>query len=402
MSCADANHNFSEEKIYEIPSCHRDGISEGRHVRIFIKGPSYGITSETRILVYLHGIGGRNLDISYKRFRKIISDEHNCIVMGIDFFGTHTMWKDPVHWANEKRRLTAYVNKMIAIKNRALPQDGHVYEVDPTIAWFTSSRYSAQMLSDKSANDCWDYGIIQALDVAAGIRWLLNTLRHRGFREPRALHLLAQSAGCQVAACVVKLLPQVITSVVEVSPFLLRSTQRHYIRQLLTDPVGMTGVMIIQHEINVNFLRKSPVMFIESTAGFPALEDHIDLRLIDFNEHWNGVHSSTQVLSFIGVDDPALSIEELESIQSCRRNSGMTCYTEVIDAARVDGTIFTSVTHNAVEDMVAFQRYIAPRMFSVQTPTLWPEDWTERVIKTKNGRWSLIWKESPALIFSKE
>lgn len=388
---------FAKEQIFEVPSCSLDGRIGARRVRVYVKGPSQGIGPSTRIIVNIHGIGGRQLDVSYKRLRRDVSEECDCVMIGVDFFGTQAMWIDPTYLHQEKERLVALIRQQLPgfNANKHINDKGEVF-VDPDRAWYCNSAFSANQMTRFAPEDAWDYGLIQALDIVSALKTILPIWEKLALPLP-TIHFFTRSAGSQIASLCAALHPKLIASIVHIAPLILSQNRKQLLQTLLTNPVGAA---IGFGSDPITFVqRKAPVAFSAPLNGYPALDDHMAMRMLDNPSVWEGIKTKVQVMSWRGHDDGRMPRCDLESVNNRMEHAGATCHIVDVSPQMVDGVIFVNTQHDLIGDLKPVFNHVKAHLFSGDQKPQHPNEWSDRVIPSVNGRWRIAWNPSPHWVF---
>lgn len=396
---------YAKEQVFEVPGCSLDGRPDERKVRVYVKGPTKGIGPKTRLLVNIHGAGGRQLDIEYKRFRHEISDAYDCLVVGVDFFGTLSRWIDVLYVTREKERIIESIRQHLSVfdPKAHINKDGNIY-LESQKTWYCDSHFAASQLSLAAPIDAWDFGFIQALDILSALQVLLREWNKLSMPLP-TIHFLSRSAGSQIAAMTVALCPHIACTVANIAPFMMANNHRGIAKILLTNPLGDPqsahhGVMKIESEgVTTHVLRKSPVVFPLEIVGMPALEDHIEVRLMDNQALWKGIETQVEVISWRGCEDEHMPRVALESIHSCMSLAGASCRIVDITADRVDGISFINSHHELIRNTKTVFNHIVSDVLKGDRRPQCPELWAERKLPTQGGCWRIQWNPSPYFQF---
>jgi predicted esterase len=357
---------FVKEEVAEVPTLGLDLAPGGRRVRCFFKGPDAGINTATGVLITLHGLGGRHNDISYKAMRRAFSSAHNLICVGVNYIGTDAYWRDEAHVLTEAARARMALENdselatamLAALESRAA---GKV-EADPERLFVTMNPHSALECAKPLADDFWDYGCLQAMDVLAALGWLRRRLRESGAAiDWRAVHLVSQSAGAPVALMLMKFAPQTFASWLDVAGYSFDDGDD-----------AATGHL---HSVG--------------ERGAPS-SNQKPLR--------------TVIRSLHGEDDTIMPLDRKESLLRLFVQAGADAALKPVRAADVDGTCFVSAAHEITTNLQAVCARFGPKLWASRLPagaaheaaTAKP---SENRFWSRNGWWVVRHAETPVLRF---
>lgn len=408
------------EAVWEQPVRGPDG-APARPVRCFLRTPPARIGAATPLLVVLHGLGGRQNDISYKRFRKEAAERLGCLVLGVNFSGTGLHVNDPgfaegiephVHQA------LGQITRAIAAERAAgrhppLPFSERTqgWWLTPPAFWIARNAEVVRQLALPVPDAPWDWGGQQALDVLTALGNVLDRLRATGVDVRRLpIHLIAQSAGSQVAYQCLRLAPRTWSSVLDIGGLCCTAGLADVFRTLLTEEFGdadgghfSTRNRTYPGGVVVTLQCRTPVAFPQGRVPPPrTLDDELCLRRLDGPGAWaDGIAADTRVLAFGGADDGRMPIAERQRLDLLLRQAGADAELRTITAAAVDGTIFNGTGHEICASFApVFWAHGAPLLAAgPRNADIDPGSGRSYRLPTSNGAWTCTHGPVPTLDF---
>jgi len=405
---------FVREVATEVPTVGADLTPGARRIKVFCKGPDQGINADTGVLVVLHGLAGRHNDISYKRMRRDLSSAHNLLVVGVNYLGTDVYVNDYEHMSGCFKRHAVAIGEHL--QDATAPgYDGMVRLIlNPSKYWTTPCKAAEIEVEQGLANDFWDYGAIQALDVLSALTWLQGECARLGVAPDwRRLHLTSQSAGCQVAAMLFKFIPNGIASHLQIGGVWLGAKERETLVDMLLNPYGRLGdahLREVSGKIAEKVLgiaaQRAPVGFTEgpsrsrATREHPDILDEICLRDVDEPEHWPGGKVPGKVSVVHGSRDQFVTPQNLLACLSARFSQAH-LDVKLVEQPDIDGTMFVSCDHEVTKNMPSVVEKFGPALWAksrLEAPLRLAGDVTRRY-QSFNGEWVLKLGEAPELWF---
>jgi hypothetical protein len=402
-----AEPRFAREEIAEIPSPLFGRPDLPRTVRVFVKGPTGGVNSETRILVNLHGLGGRQNDISYKMFRRVISDELNTVVVGVNFLGTASYVHDQGFIDRTVRPQVVMLLAHERSKFQAIGANMTV-TLGPPRFFFIPNADAARVLSEADPTDYWDFGYGQALDVLRALHWLVEQLRlSYGIERPPPIDVVSQSAGSQVAIMALKLAPRTFASVLDIGGYFIVGGSEPLLVELLSNQFGHSD-----HAAHASFIypgmpkmalvRRVPVPFADGlTRRESTLADEVSIRVVTDHAAWiTRTQLSGRFLSIGGAADLRMTNEGRDTFLGHLRKAGVDAELEVIGKDRVDGSIFSATEHEITRAPERVYRQYAAKLRKTSVTSV-SDLGSDSVYEfpTATGSWSMSFRPTPTIDF---
>lgn len=410
---------FVREEVAQVASIGLDLSARSRQVKVYCKGPDKGVNADTGVLVVLHGLGGRHGDISYKRLRRDAANGSNLLVIGVDYLGTSSYIRDLEHCTQQVQRHSELLTEHVAFLQIAHPDGEKMHwtiTLNPERHWVSANAEAAVECEKTFADDFWDYGALQAMDVLNALAWLRKRLDEAGVSADwRRLHLISQSAGAQVAAMLHKFAPGSFASQLDVSGIWLGGQKRETLAVLLSSPFGRvsefhlrqvtfdltpTGKMAVWLRAPVGF----PQAETRSTGryGPPKFEDELLFRDVYDQTQW--MHATlplpTRVVSLRGVEDFFTSLEEFRPLHQRLFGNGRS-EIRLIDRAQVDGKIFVNVLHEICNGLHDVGMAFGPELWASEVlakPGVLASGGVQKILSV-NGVWEVSHGHAPTLEF---
>ncbi|MCK6439911.1 MAG: alpha/beta hydrolase, partial [Planctomycetes bacterium] len=351
---------FEQEEVAVLPTVGLDLSPGGREVRCFVKAPSQGINEDTGTLLVLHGLGGRHNDISYKKLRRDFADRFNLVVIGVNYLGTDVQVRDQAY-IYEKNRAIVQENKAEILALDEQLTKPAVVTLDPEHYFYAPNPIGERELAKPLADDFWDYGCLQAMDVLTALHWVHQKLgvhqklafEGATFNQART-HLIAQSAGSQTAVMCLKFAPKTFSSLIDVGGIYFGQHNSHALHALLTDSTGrihkdhlQNTATTVSPRLRIIVSQRNPVGHSTTTSRTgAALGDELAIRDVfraDHFRHWQD--KRVQILSLYGCDDHFISSDIREAVQSFWRARGANTQSRIIVEADVDGVVIEDTFH---------------------------------------------------------
>lgn len=355
--------DLRRELVADVPTMGLDLGPGERRVRAFFKGPAAGIDANTGLIVILHGIGGRQNDISYKIIRKELADAFNVVVAGVNYLGTDVFTQDDEFIRNQlagaERALAEHAPDVLKNVNDT---KGLVW-LEPPDNFFIVNQRAALEIAKPRPDDFWDYGYYQAIDVLSALDWLKKNLGDTQLHYGRA-HLLSQSSGAQTAMMCIKLAPRTFVSLLDLGGALVCGEAVEGLRRAFTDPfrglhpqhmAARTGVT--QSGGRIKMVRKHPVAFAngQSCSGAP-MDDEVAIRDAGEVKHFTNIAREKIPVHLVrGHEDEFFDIEQRCGYVDRLRQAGMVpqlleVTQDMVEMETFGKGLFRSTTHELIKD----------------------------------------------------
>ncbi|MCA8939771.1 MAG: hypothetical protein KDB07_08190 [Planctomycetes bacterium] len=344
---------FAKEVVAEVPTLDRWLNHGGRVVRTFVKGPHRGVNADTGVCLLLHGQGGRQNDISWKMLRRSLSEKHNLLVVGVNYFGTELTQRD-VNFVNEQG-FHAYHGLRTNPNIEAAFQRGETLAVPAEEFSFYENQRAAVIASMPYPIEFWDWGLIQAVDAINALRWAIGEAK----LNPTRVSVVSRSAGAQVAFNLLKLLPQSFSAYLDLGGAAYGSSKREWLTKLLDDPFGHVseadagGLTLTSQnpKFSINLRKRWPHPSLGRECGSGArLDDEVAIRDVANAEHFDAATSLSRIVVEQGVEDEHFSPAYKEEVLAPYSERGVDATVRPITKDDCDGRLRDNAGHTFMKD----------------------------------------------------
>lgn len=411
QSPAESGYPWKREAKLLVPAWNRWFDTGTREVVAYVKGPDAGITPETGICLLLHGVGGRQNDISWKRLRRDIANRWNLICIGVNFFGTAIQERDDDFVFRQFERVL-HSFKYRSVKALQNPDGTHLIRLNDPHFFYFENPYSMEQAALPFADEYWDWGLVQALDVLAACREVHRHARASGVElDICRVCALSRSGGAQVAFTLAKLAPNLLSGYFDAGGAIFAQENLSRLQVLLEDPFGHVsehdqnrlGITFDQPPVTLQLRRRWPIGgFSQAGAGEPQWADHVAIR--DTLNPAHMAHAPMQRYKVMqGADDLFYPIAIKERACQLLTNAGVECQLIAVDQSMVDGTLITNTGHtfsddfntlvmNEFESIATCRRETSAKSSELVAPSL-------RELASPTGIWRMEHGDAPIFQF---
>ncbi|WP_312368734.1 DUF2920 family protein [Lachnoclostridium sp.] len=295
-----------------------------RNVKMYFSEPENGVNKETGILLNISGYGGHSNSNIYKKMRTQFADQYNLMTLQCDYLGWEFMQGPKEQFLNEpwyRERMTPEVF------------EGFLQAIKLGDATEYYKEYGLKLCEhlEESLDNYNDQGILQAIDNLDALKILLDILDSNGFiYNKRMILAMGHSHGAYIAYLCNRYQPNVFSMIIDNSSYLYPI--------YLNVARGMRGWAGYVKEIAFTYL---------------VSKMRIDTELYDMNSMYENFDNKATILSFHGINDSFLSLQEKREFLAKIPNTIL----EVIDENRIND-IFKSCNHGLDADFIKLFDYV--------------------------------------------
>ncbi|NUQ35297.1 MAG: hypothetical protein HUU29_10190 [Planctomycetaceae bacterium] len=405
---------FIDEEAADLKCQGANFVYDARTIRVFVKGPDTGINKDTGIFVLLHGVGGRQNDISWKVLRKNLANRYNALVIGVNFIGTECMARDTDYVLKQFHFLGQAIGP--SCKGMGTAEKPHRLAMPSPQFYFFENRVAAEQASLLFPQEFWDWGGFQALDVLQGLQWTMSRVVEAGLPLDRQrCILISRSAGAQAAAMCLKLAPATFSGYLDFGGAVCGAHNTESFAAIMLDPFSHAlGVdnrffsgLIKEHHLQLGVSRRSPVGFRSFDVGIlPSLVDEVVIRNTSEPAHATPEKfKGLRMFCLQGCDDAIFPPQGKEALFDFFRQRGATGKVRAITQADVDDKLILGTEHIFIKDFEAVVHafagdFLRIRREAPREPDLLPDQ--PLVFPSINGFWRFQLSPKPTVDFIRQ
>lgn len=312
-------------KSYEIEVFSQPNLYDPkrRSMHVYFCEPEQGIDKNTGLLLFIAGYGGDANANVYLKMRNRFADQYNLVTIQCNYFGweymqapgdvyiTQDMLKDYLSTEEISKLFENYE------ENCGLLQGKNIY-------------YNEYL---DETPDCFnEMGPVQAMDHLIALKVVIDILHQNGYSyNQRKVIAYGQSHGGYLAYLCNALMRNVFTYIIDNSAYLF-PTYLHQSRGIVYNRSGCN---------------------IHRQISYIAEQLIDDEGVYDLKKVYCQITNHAKIISYHGAEDELISHKEKEAFINKTSNA----YLELIDASRVDNTIFKSLHHGLGADFIKLFEY---------------------------------------------
>lgn len=322
---------LSQSSIYKKV---KDNTNENRKLKVYYSIPKKGVNTETGILLFIAGFGGRATSNVYRKMRDNFSDKYNLITVQCDYFGYEFM-------QSASKIIKPEIDKN-ALKGVFSSEEiekiyiGEELNFDEFLEFGSKKRKKiiaeVKASLDENEDNFVDMGMLQALDNITAILNIINVLNDNNcYFNDKKIIIYGHSHGAYLSYLCNRYCPSLFSLIIDNSAWL--------------NPVYL--------ECN-RYLNSSVGNLTLSTVFEYRAKDLIeDKDALNLNILYSKFKNNCLIITYQGTTDKLVNHKEKERF--CKGIDN--CIYNEISKEKIDNEVFKSTNHGLDSDFIKMFDY---------------------------------------------